>query len=85
MKLATLRNGSRDGALVVVSRDLSRAVSAAAVAPNLLTAFENWSHCEPRLRALFDELEAGRAGGAFAFDQAAALSPLPRSFQWKNR
>ena len=82
MKLATLRNGSRDGALVVVSRDLSRAVSAAAVAPNLLTAFENWSHCEPRLRALFDELEAGRAGGAFAFDQAAALSPLPRSFQW---
>ncbi len=69
MKLASLPNGTRDGELVVVSRDLSRAASARAVAPNLLDAMERWSEVEAPLRALYAELEAGRAQ-AFAFDQA---------------
>jgi fumarylacetoacetate (FAA) hydrolase len=81
MKLATLRNGSRDGRLVVVSRDLARAASAEAIAPSLLEAMYNWSEVEPGLRALHADLEAGR-GDAFPFDEQAALSPLPRSFQW---
>jgi fumarylacetoacetate (FAA) hydrolase len=82
MKLATIPNGTRDGELVVVSRDLSRAASATHVAPNLLTAMECWARAEPALRALHEELEAGRARGAFPFQQDKALSPMPRSFQW---
>jgi fumarylacetoacetate (FAA) hydrolase len=82
MKLATIANGTRDGELVIVSADLSRAVSARAIAPNLLTAFEDWASVEPKLRTLAEDLSAGRAGETFAFDQATALSPLPRSFQW---
>lgn len=82
MKLATLRNGSRDGALVVVSRDLTRAASAAAIAPSLLDAMFRWSDVEPSLRALHAALEAGDLDQAFAFDESTALSPLPRCFQW---
>ncbi len=82
MKLGTIPNGTRDGELVVVSADLSTAVSAGAIVPNLLTAMEDWSSIAPKLEALAEDLAAGRAAGAVAFDQAAALSPLPRSFQW---
>jgi fumarylacetoacetate (FAA) hydrolase len=82
LKLATIPNGTRDGELVVVSADLTKAVSAGSIAPNLLSAMENWTAVEPRLRALAADLAAGRAANAFAFDQSAALSPLPRSFQW---
>lgn len=82
MKLATILNGTRDGKLVVVSADLSTAVSATDIAPNLLTAMENWTTVEPRLRSLADDLAAGRATDTFAFDQSTVLSPLPRSFQW---
>jgi fumarylacetoacetate (FAA) hydrolase len=82
MKLATIPNGTRDGELVVVSRDLARAVSAAAIVPNLLTAMEDWERYEPPLQALFRKLQEGRADGVFAFDQSTVHSPLPRSFQW---
>jgi fumarylacetoacetate (FAA) hydrolase len=82
MKLGTIPDGTRDGELVVVSADLATAVSAKAIAPNLLTAMENWATVEPGLRALAADLAAGKAAGAFPFDQATALSPLPRSFQW---
>jgi len=82
MKLATIANGTRDGELVVVSSDLQTAVSAKAIAPNLLTAMENWTAVEGRLKTLASELAAGKATGVFAFDQSAVLSPLPRSFQW---
>ena len=82
MKLATIPNGTRDGELVVVTKDLSTAASAKTIAPNLLTAMENWASSEPGLRALADDLAAGRVRKTFAFDQSKALSPLPRSFQW---
>ena len=82
MKLATLPNGTRDGELYVVSRDLTRAASAKAIVPNLMTAMENWPAYERKLNALFEALQAGKAEGAIAFDEAKALSPLPRSFQW---
>lgn len=82
MKLGTIPNGTRDGELVVVSGDLATAVSAKAIAPNLLFAMENWSAVEPGLRALAADLAAGKARETFAFDQGKALSPLPRSFQW---
>jgi fumarylacetoacetate (FAA) hydrolase len=82
MKLATLKTGGRDGALIVVSRDLQRAVSAKDVCPSLREALERWDDVAPRLRDLSERLNAGQADGAFAFDPAAAESPLPRSFQW---
>jgi fumarylacetoacetate (FAA) hydrolase len=82
MKLATIPDGTRDGELVVVSTDLSTAVSAKAITSNLLTAMENWAAVEHKLRALAADLASGKARDTFAFDQAKALSPLPRSFQW---
>lgn len=80
MKLATLNNGSRDGQLVVVSRDLQRA--ALAPVATLREAIETWAASEPRLQLLFQALEAGTAAGAFAFDPALAMAPLPRAYQW---
>ncbi len=82
MKLATLRDGSQDGQLLVVSRNLQRAVKATSVAPNLLAAIESWPVSEPRLRELSSALERGEAAGAFDFASADLASPLPRTWQW---
>ena len=68
MKLATLKSDRRDGRLVVVSRDLTRAVDASTVAPTLLDALERWSEAAPRLRDLAERLDEGRAPAAFDFD-----------------
>ncbi|MES2260145.1 MAG: fumarylacetoacetate hydrolase family protein [Pseudomonadota bacterium] len=84
MKLATLKNGSRDGALVVVSRDLSRCVSAAGIAPTLQAALDNWDSAAPQLAVLSAALNEGRAAGAQAFDESACHSPLPRAYQWAD-
>ena len=82
MKLATLRNGTPDGRLIVVSRDLSCAVEAAAVAPNLLQALARWRETEAQLQALYERLNAAAAPGAFDFDPLRCAAPLPRSPQW---
>ncbi|NML47128.1 fumarylacetoacetate hydrolase family protein [Ramlibacter sp. G-1-2-2] len=82
MKLATLKSDSKDGRLVVVSRDLKRAADATQVAPNLLAALENWATAEPRLQALYEQLNAGKAQGAFDFDAQQAAAPIPRAPQW---
>lgn len=82
MKLASLKNGTRDGALIVVSRDLTRAVAASDIAPTLQAAIEEWERAEPRLKARYDELNAGTASGVFAFEQDKVASPLPRAYQW---
>ena len=82
MKLATLRNGSADGELVVVSRDLERAVHATDIAPNLLGALESWSDVEPHLRALGAALERGSVADTIAFPSADVAAPLPRTWQW---
>ncbi len=82
MKLATLDRGGRDGVLVVVGDDLSRAVEAAPIAPTLQRALETWSTAEPALARLWDDLNAGRAPGAFDFDETQVHSPLPRAYQW---
>ncbi|KPF87513.1 fumarylacetoacetate hydrolase [alpha proteobacterium AAP38] len=82
MKLASLDLGGRDGRLVVVSRDLRRAVAATGIAETLQAALDDWAVAEPRLLALSAALEAGTAPDAFAFDPAKALAPLPRAWQW---
>jgi fumarylacetoacetate (FAA) hydrolase len=82
VKLATLRNQSRDGQLIVVSSDLRRAVRATGVASNLLAALESWEVSEPRLRALAAELENGGLEGAFDLTVGDLAPPLPRTWQW---
>ena len=84
MKLASLREGGRDGTLVVVSRDLSRAVRATGIAATLQTALDGWDAASPMLRQLSDALETGKADGAFDLDPAALASPLPRAYQWAD-
>ena len=68
MKLATLREGGRDGCLAVVSRDLRRAVRAHDIAPNLLQALERWESAAPALEQLSRSLHAGAAADAFELD-----------------
>ncbi len=82
MKLASLRRGGRDGTLVVVSRDGTRAVVAAAVAPTLQRALENWADAAPRLAELAARLDAGSLAGAFEFEPRELASPLPRCYQF---
>lgn len=85
MKLATLKNGTRDGALVVVSRDLTRCVSAASIAPSLQAALDRWAELAPQLAALSEALNGGRLDDkAQAFDPRACHSPLPRAYQWAD-
>ncbi|MEW5853468.1 MAG: fumarylacetoacetate hydrolase family protein [Myxococcota bacterium] len=80
MKLATLPNGTKDGALHVVSRDLKMAVRATDIARTLLDALDRWEQVESPLRALADKLESGQAPGAVPFNEKDALSPLPRAY-----
>ncbi len=84
MKLGSLKEGGRDGTLIVVSRDLKRAVKAGVgkVAGSLRAALENWSACEPGLKALSDDLNAGKAAGAFDMDVAGLAAPLPRTWEF---
>lgn len=84
MKLATLDNGRRDGALVVVSRDLMRCAPAGDLAPTLQAALDDWASIEASLRTRAAALESGEAAGTVPFDPARARSPLPRAFQWAD-
>jgi fumarylacetoacetate (FAA) hydrolase len=80
MKLGSLKSG-RDGRLIVVSRDLTHAVSAEAVAPSLQAALDRWAETAPKLAALARALEDGSAS-SFLLDPAQLASPLPRAYQW---
>jgi fumarylacetoacetate (FAA) hydrolase len=82
MKLATLKDGSRDGTLIVVARDLTRAVSARSIAATIQAALDDWVNSEPRLQSLAADLNAGKARDVFAFDAKAVAAPLPRAYQW---
>ena len=84
MKLATLNNGKRDGALVVVSRDLSRAVRVPSIAPTLQLALDEWAENEPKLASIYQTLNDGTCADAFPFDESECLSPLPRAYQWAD-
>lgn len=83
MKLASLNEG-RDGQLLVVSRDLSRAVRVADVAPTLQAALDQWAHVAPRLEAAYEALNAGAAEAAFDLQPERLASPLPRAYQWAD-
>ncbi|MEO5962471.1 MAG: fumarylacetoacetate hydrolase family protein [Thermomonas sp.] len=82
MKLGSLKEGGRDGTLVVVSRDLTKAVRATGIAPNLQRALEDWSNLAPRLNALSDALNDGSADGVFDLDIRMLAAPLPRAYEF---
>ena len=82
MKLGSLKEGGRDGTLVVVSRDLTKAVRATGIAPNLQRALEDWSNLAPRLNALSDALNDGSADGVFDLDIRALAAPMPRAYEF---
>ncbi|SFT72690.1 fumarylacetoacetate hydrolase family protein [Mesorhizobium sp. YR577] len=83
MKLATLKNGSRDGKLVVVSRDLTRYTDASFLVPTLQAALDDWQRIAPHLAALAESLETG-AVPSQRFHEHDAHSPLPRAYQWAD-
>ena len=84
MKLATLRDGSRDGQLAVVSRDLATAHFASGIAGRLQQVLDDWDFLAPQLNDLYQTLNEGRARHAFAFDTAQCMAPLPRAYQWAD-
>ncbi|MBB1520701.1 fumarylacetoacetate hydrolase family protein [Aquipseudomonas guryensis] len=83
MKLASLNQG-RDGVLVVVSRDLTRAVKVPQIAATLQAALDDWAIKRPHLEATYQRLNDGLEPDAFYFDQADCHSPLPRAFHWAD-
>lgn len=84
MKLATYKDGSRDGQLVVVARDLATAHYATGVASRLQQALDDWNFIAPQLQDLSDALNAGKARHAFPFEPARCMAPLPRAYQWAD-
>ena len=82
MKLGSLKEGGRDGTLIVVSRDLSRAVRATGIAATLQAALEDWSNLAPRLNALSESLNSGDADGVFDLDLNVLAAPLPRAYEF---
>lgn len=86
MKLASLKEGGRDGSLIVVNRELSRAVRVPQIAPTLQRALEDWSVTAPRLNAVYEQLQSGadsiEGQAVFALDTAALAAPLPRAYEF---
>jgi fumarylacetoacetate (FAA) hydrolase len=84
MKLATYKDGSRDGQLIVVSRDLGTAHYATGIAGKLQQVLDDWGFLSPQLQDLYDTLNNGKARHAFPFDPAQCMAPLPRAYQWAD-
>jgi fumarylacetoacetate (FAA) hydrolase len=84
MKLATYKDSSRDGQLVVVSRDLSTAHYATGIASRLQQVLDDWNFMSPQLQDLYETLNNGKARHAFPFEPARCMAPLPRAYQWAD-
>jgi len=84
MKLATLKDGSRDGLLAVVSRDMTQAHFAAGIATTLQQVLDDWNFVSPQLEDLYATLNGGKARHAFEFNPRHCMAPLPRAFQWAD-
>jgi fumarylacetoacetate (FAA) hydrolase len=84
MKLATYKDGSRDGQLLVVARDLHTAHYATGIATRLQQLLDDWNFLSPQLEDLYLTLNQGKARHAFAFDPRQCMAPLPRAYQWAD-
>lgn len=83
MKLATLKDSTRDGRLVVVSQDLTRCSEVGHIARTLQAALDDWAHVGPRLANVAEGIETG-AQPTMRFHEHEAASPLPRAYQWAD-
>ncbi|MCV3739057.1 fumarylacetoacetate hydrolase family protein [Rhizobium sp. TRM96647] len=83
MKLATLKDSTRDGRLVVVSRDLTRCSEVGHIARTLQSALDDWAHAGPRLARVAEGIETG-SQPTMRFHEHEAASPLPRAYQWAD-
>ncbi|CAN5918106.1 fumarylacetoacetate hydrolase family protein [soil metagenome] len=84
MKLASYNDGSRDGQLVVVSRDLTTAHFAGGIATRLQQVLDDWNFISPQLQELSQTLNHGKARHAFPFESRQCMAPLPRAYQWAD-
>jgi fumarylacetoacetate (FAA) hydrolase len=84
MKLASLKAGGRDGTLVVVSRDLVTCQAVPKIAHTMQSALDDWDAVAPRLRQVYEQLNAGTAPKAESFIEQECASPLPRAFHWAD-
>jgi len=84
MKLATYKDGSRDGQLVVVSRDLTTAHYASGIASHLQQVLDDWNFLSPQLEDLSQTVNQGKSRHAFPFDPKLCMAPLPRAYQWAD-
>ena len=84
MKLATLKDGTRDGQLAVVSHDLKTAHIADGIAPTLQRALDDWEFIAPQLEHLYEALNTAKPHRSFDFDPKRCMAPLPRAFQWAD-
>ena len=82
VRLASLRNGRRDGMLIVVDRKLERAVAVSKIAQTLQQALDHWAESAPQLESIYHALNDGRASDSFPLDFAQLAAPLPRAYQW---
>lgn len=82
MKLASLKTGGRDGTLIVVSRDLTQAISVPNIAATLQYALDHWDTAAPALEKTYQALNSGRCKDSFALDTKQLAAPLPRAYQW---
>jgi len=84
MKLASYKDGSRDGQLLVVSRDLSTAHYATGIASKMQQLLDDWNFISPQLQDLYETLNNGKARHAFPFQPSQCMAPLPRAYQWAD-
>jgi fumarylacetoacetate (FAA) hydrolase len=84
MKLATWKDGTRDGQLIVVSRDLKTAAVAEGITSTMQRALDDWNFMAPQLAKLYEDVNEGKARRSFDFDPARCMAPLPRAYQWAD-
>jgi fumarylacetoacetate (FAA) hydrolase len=84
VKLASLRQGGRDGTLILIDRRGRRGVVATRVAPTLQTALDNWARAAPELEELQRQLDRGNLAEAFPITLEELAAPLPRAYQWAD-
>lgn len=84
MKLASIKNNTRDGQLVVVNRDMTKAVAVPEIARTMQDALDNWASNEEKLISVFNKLQDGNVSDAFTFDPGNVMAPIPRSYHWAD-
>lgn len=84
MKLASLKNSTRDGQLIVVNRNLTQAVKVPDIAPTLQVVLENWDSLAPQLEVVYAKLQASEIADSFPLDATELAAPLPRAYHWAD-